>query len=103
MIAYKYYKIALFPGSPHVRTKNGKEREESGKIYHVRNVIGRKNLITFGRTNELAHALLTEYTCSFFGKPGTAYLRYSLVVLPNVYAVFPPCLSVRVHLSSDNC
>ena len=26
--------------------------------------------------------------------PGTAYLRYSLAVSPNVYAVFPPHLSV---------
>ena len=44
------------------RTKNGKERGESGKIYHMKNVIGRENLITCGRTNKLAHALLTEYT-----------------------------------------
>ena len=29
----------------------------------MRNILGRDNLITFGRTNELAHALLTEYTC----------------------------------------
>ena len=35
-----------------------------GKIYHVRNVIGRENLITCGRTNEFALALLTEYTRS---------------------------------------
>ena len=34
------------------------------KIYHVRNVIDRENLITCGRTNELTHALMTEYTCS---------------------------------------
>ena len=47
-----------------MRTKNGKERGEPGKIYHVRNVIGRENLITCGRTNELTHALLTEYTRS---------------------------------------
>ena len=47
------------------RTKNQKERGEPGKIYHVRNVIGRENLITCGRTNEsVAHALLTEYTRS---------------------------------------
>ena len=55
--------VALFPGSPHARTKNRKERGEPGKIYHVRNVIGRENLITCGRTNEFAHAL-TEYTRS---------------------------------------
>ena len=26
-----------------------------------------------------------------------------LGVSPNVYVVFPPCLSVRIYLSSDNC
>ena len=56
--------LASFPGSPRARTKSGKERGEPGKIYHVRNVIGRENLITCGRTNEHAHALLTEYTRS---------------------------------------
>ena len=56
--------IASFPGSPRAQTKNRKERGEPGKIYHVRNVIGRENLITCGRTNEFAHALLTEYTRS---------------------------------------
>ena len=53
--------VALFPGSPRARTKNRKERGEPGKIYHVRNVIGRENLITCGRTNELAHVVWTEY------------------------------------------
>ena len=44
--------------------KNGKEMGEPGKIYHVRNVIGRENMIMYGLMNELAHALLTECTCS---------------------------------------
>ena len=44
--------------------KNRKERGEPGKIYHVRNSIGREKLITSGRTNELAYTLWTEYTCS---------------------------------------
>ena len=56
--------IASFPGSPRVRTKNKKESGEPGKIHHMRNVIGRENLITCGQMNELAHALLTEYTLS---------------------------------------
>ena len=30
----------------------------------MRNVIGRENLITCGRTNELAHAVRTEYSCN---------------------------------------
>ena len=38
-----------------------------------------------------------------FGTPGTAYLCYSLAVSPNVYTVFPPRLSIRVYLSSNNC
>ena len=46
------------------RTKNQKERGEPGKIYHVRNVIGRENLITCGRTKEFAKALLTIYSFS---------------------------------------
>ena len=45
--------LASFPGSPCVRTKNQKEKGEPGKIYHMRNVIGRENLTTSGRTNEL--------------------------------------------------
>ena len=36
---------------------NEKLKGKPGKIYHVRNVVGRENLITSGRTNELAHAL----------------------------------------------
>ena len=45
--------------SPRANEKS-KERGEPGRIYHVRNVIGRENLITCGRTNELAHAVRTE-------------------------------------------
>ena len=56
--------VASFPGSPRVRMKNERERESLVKIYHVRNVIGRENLITCGRMNELSHAILTEYTRS---------------------------------------
>ena len=32
----------------------------------MRNVIGRENLITCGRTHELAHAVQTEYSCDSF-------------------------------------
>ena len=56
--------LASFPGSPHTQMKNREERREPGKIYHVRNVISRENLIISGRTNELTHALWTEYTRS---------------------------------------
>ena len=41
--------LASFPGSPRARTKNRKERGEPGKIYHVRNVTGREDLIARGR------------------------------------------------------
>ena len=52
--------LASFPGSPRARMKNRKERGEPGKIYHVKNIIGRENLITCGHTNELAHAVWTD-------------------------------------------
>ena len=51
--------------SPRANEKS-KKRGEPGRIYHVRNVIGRENLITCGRTNELAHAVRTEYSCDSF-------------------------------------
>jgi len=55
------------------------------QIYHVRNVIGRENSITCGWTNELTHALMTEYTCcgSFMvdriGLDSTTLLHYLAV------------------------
>ena len=62
MVSYVFLglwvELASFPGSPRAQMKNRKEKGEPGKIYHVRNVIGREDLITSGRTNELAHALL---------------------------------------------
>ena len=54
------------PGSPHARTKNGKEREKPGKIYHVRNVIAIENLITCGWMNEFAHALIYSFSRESF-------------------------------------
>ena len=54
-----YIYVALFPGSPRAQAKNRKEWGEPGKFDHMRNVIGRENVITSGRTNELAHALWT--------------------------------------------
>ena len=55
-------KLVSFPGSPRARTKNGKERGEPGKIYHVRNVIGRENLWA----NEFAHALIYSFSRESF-------------------------------------
>ena len=58
--------ISLVPRlSPRANEKS-KERGEPGRIYHVRNVIGREDLITCGRTNELAHAVRTECSCDSF-------------------------------------
>ena len=57
LISLLSFLLALFPGSPRTRTKNQKEKGEPGKIYHMRNVTGRGNLITSGQTNELAHTL----------------------------------------------
>ena len=51
--------------SPRANEKS-KERGEPGRIYPVRNVIGKENLITCGRTNELAHAVRTECSCDSF-------------------------------------
>ena len=45
--------------------KNGKDRGEPGKNLSRENVTGREDLITCGRTSELAHALLTRYTRQF--------------------------------------
>ena len=47
----------------------------------------------------------TEYYIPgvIFGTPGAVYLRYSLALSPNVYAVFPPRLNVGAYLSSDDC
>ena len=52
---------SLVPRLSPCANENRKERGEPGKIYHMRNVIGRENLITCGQTNELAHAVWTEY------------------------------------------
>ena len=49
--------------SPQQERKMERKGESLVKFI-VRNVIGRENLITCGWTNELAHALLTEYTHS---------------------------------------
>ena len=55
--------VALFPGSPCAQTKDRKEREEPSRIYHVRNVIGRDNLITVsGRINKIAMMLYSTHS-----------------------------------------
>ena len=53
----------LIPALP-VREWMVKKKWKSGKIYHVRNVIGRENFITCGRVNVLVYALWTEYNRS---------------------------------------
>ena len=55
--------INLVPRLTPRANEKSKQREEPGKIYHVRNVIGRENLITCGQTNEPTHALWTENVC----------------------------------------
>ena len=64
---YRIYTLSIGSLVPRLSSRaneKSKERGEPGKIYHVRNIIGRENLITCGRTKELAHALWTEYTRS---------------------------------------
>ena len=75
--------LASFPDFPRARTKNRRKGGEPGRIHHVRNVIGRENLITCGRTTELAHPVRTEYSCDSsmadrMGLDGT--MLYYLVV-----------------------
>ena len=60
-------------------------------------------LMFFGRPFIASSANRKQCAGVIFGTPGTTYLSYSLVVSPNVYAVFPPRLSVRIYLSSDDC
>ena len=48
---------SLVPRPSPRANKKSKERGEPGRIYHVRNVISRENLITCGRTNEPSHAV----------------------------------------------
>ena len=58
--------LSLVPRLSPLANVKSKERGEPGRIYHVRNVIGREDLITCGRTNELAHAVRTECSCDSF-------------------------------------
>ena len=48
------YILARVPRLSPCANEKSKERGEPGRIYHVTNVIGRENLITCGRTNDLA-------------------------------------------------
>ena len=96
--------------SPHANEKS-KERGEPGRIYHARNVIGRENLITCGRTNELAHALRTEYSCDSFmadrmGLDGT--MLHYLAVRKAIVSVHKPVhskitLTYSLTWQADRC
>ena len=55
--------IALFPGSPCTQMKDRKEREEPSRIYDMRNVIGRENLITIsGQINKITVMLYSTHS-----------------------------------------
>ena len=45
--------LTLFPGSPRTWTKNQEERREPGKIYRMRNVIGKEDLLQVGEQMNL--------------------------------------------------
>ena len=49
----RWNEVASFPGPPHAQTKNRKERGDPGKIYYVRNVIGRE--LNYMWANEWTH------------------------------------------------
>ena len=96
--------------SPRANEKS-KERGEPGRIYHVRNVIGRENLITCGRTNELAHDVRTEYSCDSFmadrmGLDGT--MLHYLAVRKAMVSVHKPVhskitLTYSLTWQADRC
>ena len=77
----------------------------------MRNVIGRENLITCGRTNELAHAVRTEYSCDSFmadrmGLDGT--MLHYLAVRKAVVSVHKPVhskitLNYSLTWRADRC
>ena len=67
--------------------QNPKERGEPGKIYHVRNIIGRENLITCGQTNEPA----TLYMAYRMELDGT--MLHYLAVQKTMVSVHRPILS----------
>ena len=55
--------VALFPSSLCTQMKDRKEREEPSRIYHMRNVIGRENLITIsGRINKITVMLYSTHS-----------------------------------------
>ena len=96
--------------SPRANEKS-KERGEPGRIYHVRNVIGREDLITCGRTNELAHAVRTEYSFDSFmadrmGLDGT--MLHYLAVRKAMMSVHKPIhskitLTYSLTWQADHC
>ena len=77
----------------------------------MRNVIGRENLITCGRTNELAHAVRTEYSCDSFmadrmGLDGT--MLHYLAVRKAMVSVHKPVhskitLTYSLTWQADRC
>ena len=76
-------KCSLVPRlSPRANEKS--KSGEPGNIYHVRNVIGRGNLITCGRTNELSHAVQIEYSCDKIAASVEDALRHDEHVTPLV-------------------
>ena len=100
---YCSYCVTSFPGSPHARMKNQKKGESLIKFYHVRNIISREKLITCGWMNELAHALLTEYTGSvvwkLYGWHNETAQHY--VTLPGSTAIYGECTQTCTFENHD--
>ena len=77
----------------------------------MRNVIGRENLITCGRMNELTHAARTEYSCDSFmadrmGLDGT--MLHYLAVRKAMVSVHKPkhskiTLTYSLTWKADHC
>ena len=103
--------MQIFSFIPRLSPCANEKSKERGRIYHARNVIGRENLITCGRMNELAHAVWTEYSCDSFmadrmGLDGT--MLHYLAVRKAMVSVYKPVhlkitLTYSLNWQADRC
>ena len=74
----------------------------------MRNVIGRENLITCGRTNELAHAVRIKYSCDSFMAELDGTMLHYLAVQKAMVSVHKPVhskimLTYLLTWQADRC
>ena len=68
----------------------------------MRNVIGRENLITCWRTNELAHAVRTEYSCDSFMADRMNGTKRHYATLPGSTESYGECTQTRIFENHAN-